>query len=310
MSYWGFRPYVSVEKRRANAMKEVKKLAGKGQPISPVQLDGRKIASTFWGKAWCDNLEAYSDFASRLPRGRTYVRNGSVVDLQIKPGSVTALVSGSELYRVTISIRPLRSATWDDVRQNCAGKIASVIELLNGRISDHVMQIVTNQSSGLFPSPTEIEMDCSCPDWAGMCKHVAATLYGVGARLDQQPELLFALRKVDHLDLVAQAAELETLQQGAVGAKQIDAESLSDVFGIELGDQPTIQTAAAPVPTGRPKRRSNSKTLLEAQSPVNPSKAVKSNKIQSASKTKRQARKQHPVKTAPPKGKSTTVRDI
>lgn len=310
MSYWGFRPYVSVEKRRANAMKEVKKLANKGQPISPVQLDGRKIASTFWGKAWCENLEAYSDFSSRLPRGRTYVRNGSVVDLQIKPGSVTALVSGSELYRVTISIKPLRSATWDDVRRNCSGKIASVIELLNGRISDHVMQIVTNQSNGLFPSPTEIEMECSCPDWAGMCKHVAATLYGVGARLDQQPELLFALRKVDHLDLVAQAAELETLPQGAVGAKQIDAENLSDVFGIELNDQPTIQTAAAPASIGRPDRRSNSKASSKSQSPMNLSKAVKSNKIQLASKAKRVARKQQPVKTAPSKGKPVTARDI
>jgi uncharacterized Zn finger protein len=296
-----------VAKRRANAMKEVKKLASKGQPISPVQLDGRKIASTFWGKAWCENLEAYSDFASRLPRGRTYVRNGSVVDLQINPGSITALVSGSELYRVKISIKPLPSATWEGVRRNCAGQIASVIELLNGRISDHVMQIVTNQSTGLFPSPKEIEMECSCPDWAGMCKHVAATLYGVGARLDQKPDLLFALRKVDHLDLVAQAAEIQSLPQGAAGAMTIDAENLSDVFGIELNDLPSTQNTDAPAPKSRPKRPSNSGASLKAHSAAKPSKSVKSAKVQLPSETKRRPRKQnHPNKAAQSKEKSAT----
>src|SRR5665213_273756 len=94
---YGFRPYVPVAERRAKAARELAKLAKKhGQASSPVRLDGRKIASTFWGKAWCDNLEAYSDYANRLPRGRTYLRNGSVIDLRIEPGKVQALVCGSE----------------------------------------------------------------------------------------------------------------------------------------------------------------------------------------------------------------------
>jgi uncharacterized Zn finger protein len=240
MSWYNFKPYVSVAKRRVNAKKQVEKLAKKGQAISPVQIDGRTIARTFWGKAWCDHLEAYSDFASRLPRGRTYVRNGSVVDLQINPGSISAMVAGSELYRVTIKIKPLHASKWSGIRESCSGKISSVIELLQGKISDHVMQIVTNRSTGLFPAPAEIEMDCSCPDWAGMCKHIAATLYGVGARLDSQPDLLFALRQVDHLDLVAQAAAIKNLGQATTGAKTINTADLGDVFGIEMNDLPQV----------------------------------------------------------------------
>src|SRR5512135_3060099 len=115
--YYGWRPYVPVAKRRARAAREMSKLAKKtGLAASPVELNGRKIASTFWGKAWCDNLEAYSDFANRLPRGRTYVRNGSVVDLQIEKGTVTAMVAGSELYEIKIQIKPPAPKTWKTIQ--------------------------------------------------------------------------------------------------------------------------------------------------------------------------------------------------
>ena len=248
MSYWGFRPYVSVAKRQANAKREVEKLKKKGQTITPVKPDGRKIAATFWGKAWCDNLEAYSDFANRLPRGRTYIRNGSVVDLQIEPGKVTALVSGSELYEIAINIKPLDKKVWECIRGQCAGQIGSLVELLQGRLSKSVMEVVTRQDGGLFPRPSEIELDCSCPDWADMCKHVAAVLYGVGTRLDQQPELLFTLRKVDHLELIA-AAGAPPVNVAATAVPTIAADDLADVFGIELDalrEQNPVD-AAAPV---------------------------------------------------------------
>ncbi len=254
MSWWSFKPYISAAQKKTNALKEIAKLTEKGQVISPVKLEGKKIAATFWGKAWCNNLEAYSDLAYRLPRGRSYLRNGSVVDLQIGPGNVTALVSGSSLYRVSINIRPLVGTIWSDIQQNCAGQIASVIELLKGGISDHVMEIVTRKSNGLFPSPDEIEMSCSCPDWAGMCKHVAAALYGVGARLDQTPEMLFALRQVDHLDLIAQAGDVTALTRETSAAKVIAAGDLADVFGIELA--PAFQSPSVkdrPL-TAKPKR--------------------------------------------------------
>jgi len=261
MAWWSYsyKPYVSVAKRRANAAKEVKKLAKKGQTISPVNLSGRAIASTFWGKAWCDNLESYSDFENRLPRGRTYVRNGSVVDLQIGEGKITAMVSGSELYQVAISIKRLQTGTWQEVCRCCAGKIASAIELLQGRLSQGVMEVVTRPKTGLFPVPAEIEMNCSCPDWAGMCKHVAAALYGVGARLDEQPELLFRLRQVDHLDLVAQAGNVEALTRGSGQEQTIAQSDLGAVFGIELD-------AATPAP--EPKASKQAKRSAAKSPPV------------------------------------------
>src|SRR5688572_26552327 len=244
--YYGFRPYVGVAERRAKAKRELAKLEKKGHKASPVVIDGRRIAATFWGTAWCDNLESYSDFENRLPRGRTYVRNGSVCDLQIEPGKVSARVCGSELYRVTIKIKPLADAVWKDVKRQCAGQIGSLVELLQGRLSKGVMEVVTRRDGGLFPKPKEIQMSCSCPDWAGMCKHVAATLYGVGARLDHEPELLFRLREVDHLELIAQAGEAPVATSATAGKKIIAADALGDVFGIDLDVAP----APAPAPAG------------------------------------------------------------
>lgn len=233
MGSWGFRPYVSVAQRRANALRKLAKLTRKGQKVCPVQTAGRMIASTFWGKAWCENLESYSDYSNRLPRGRSYVRNGSVLDLQIEPGRVTSLISGSDLYHITINIKPLTAAAWKKVKTNCGREIGSLIELLQGNLSRSVMEIVTARQHGLFPSPREIEMSCSCPDWAGMCKHLAATLYGVGNRLDHQPELLFKLRQVDHMELITQAAN-PVATQGAARKKTIASSDLAAVFGIEL----------------------------------------------------------------------------
>jgi uncharacterized Zn finger protein len=231
---WGFyAPYVPVAQRRANALREVRRLAAKGTQVSPVEIASRAIASTFWGKAWCDNLESYSDFENRLPRGRTYVRNGSVVDLQIETGKITSMVSGSSLYRIVIRIRPLAAPRWKKLKHQCGAGIGTVVELLQGRLSTSVMSVVTSRDCGLFPAPADIEMSCSCPDWAAMCKHVAATLYGVGNRLDREPQLLFKLRQVDHLELIAQAGQPAPKLKGA-GRKTIAKDQLADVFGIEL----------------------------------------------------------------------------
>jgi len=259
---FGWRPYVPVARRRANAARELAKLAKKGgQAASPVVLESRNIAGTFWGKAWCDNLEAYSDYANRLPRGRTYVRNGSVVDLQISQGKVTARVSGSSLYKIDIKIKPLAARLWKSIQSECAGKIDSLIELLQGKLSSSVMQIVTRPNRGLFPTPKEIELDCSCPDWADLCKHVAASLYGVGARLDQSPELLFLLRGVDPADLISKASAAETVRQSARagGAGAMSEVEIADVFGIELADAPT------PV---QPKGKSHESDDAKSQTPV------------------------------------------
>jgi uncharacterized Zn finger protein len=243
-NHYGFRPYVSVAERRRKASREMAKLAKKGKAIRPVQIEGRTIARSFWGKAWCDNLESYMDYANRLPRGRTYVRNGSVVHLDIRSGEIEATVSGSELYQVRISITPAAKAKWKSLCRDCSGAIGSLIELLRGRFSDHVMGIITRKETGLFPAPAEIKLNCSCPDWATMCKHVAAVLYGVGARLDENPELLFTLRSVNHEELITQAATASDLAGKTASAGPELAESeIGAVFGIELDPQ-----AAAPAP--------------------------------------------------------------
>lgn len=236
-----------VARRRANAARAVAKMAKGGREVAPVNLEGRKISRTFWGNAWCDNLESYSDFENRMPRGRTYVRNGSVVDLQICAGKVTAMVSGSELYRIEIKIKPLPEARWSHVQTECAGKIDSLIELLQGRLSAGVMQIVTDRNTGLFPAPSEISLDCSCPDWADMCKHVAASLYGVGARLDEKPELLFVLRGVDPAELISKATAAEAIDQTALpdGEGAIGETDLEEVFGIEIDSPSPVQVRQA-----------------------------------------------------------------
>lgn len=236
---WGWKPYVSVAERRRKAAREMEKLRKKGHAVSPVVITGRTIATTFWGKAWCDNLERYSDFANRLPRGRTYVRNGSVVDLQIAAGDVKAMVSGSEIYKVAVKVTPVSKARWKSICVDCAGAIDSLVELLQGRFSKGVMKRVCQQRTGLFPSPDEIKLSCSCPDWAGMCKHVAAVLYGIGARLDHQPELLFKLHEVDEKELIAKAGkELSLARNAPVAEKTLGSEDLSAIFGLEMAQTP------------------------------------------------------------------------
>jgi uncharacterized Zn finger protein len=245
MSWWSYRPYVPVAERRAKAIRKMGKLAKKGQKFSPVKIIGRKIATTFWGKAWCNNLESYSDFSNRLPRGRTYVRNGSVLDLQIEAGRVTSVVCGSEIYRIAIKIKPLNGPAWKAIRTKCGQQIGSLVELLQGKLSKDVMAIVTEPRSGLFPAPHEIEMSCSCPDWAGMCKHLAAALYGVGNRLDGQPELLFTLRQVDQMELITQAGSL-IITPAPSKRKSIAAADLADVFGIEFDESLAPERAETP----------------------------------------------------------------
>jgi uncharacterized Zn finger protein len=216
-----------------------------------VTIEGRTIARTFWGKAWCDNLERYSDYATRLPRGRTYVRNGSVVDLQIAPGQVQAAVSGSRLYRTTVTVSAVPKARWKAICADCGGAIDSLVELLQGRLSTGVMERICRQETGLFPAPAEITFSCTCPDWASMCKHVAAVLYGVGARLDVQPELLFTLRRVAANALIAKAGSGLTLPAKGVAENVLETANLSEMFGLELA----TEAAAVGAPATRTRRR-------------------------------------------------------
>ncbi|HNZ24451.1 MAG TPA: hypothetical protein PLJ27_00900 [Polyangiaceae bacterium] len=265
---YGFRPYVSVAQRRLKAEREMQKLKKKGHPVSPVVIAGRTITHTFWGKAWCDNLERYSDYSNRLPRGRAYVRNGSVVDLQIAPGEVTARVSGTRVYKVTVKVSAVPKARWTSICTDCAGAIDSLVELLQGRFSKGVMERLCRQETGLFPAPAEIEFSCSCPDWASMCKHVAAVLYGIGARLDEQPELLFTLRKVAEKDLIANAGKgLPLTKQGPSQDKILTDDGLSELFGLEMGvstDAPAVEAS----PKKAPRAHRATKSPIESTTPA------------------------------------------
>jgi uncharacterized Zn finger protein len=252
MSYFSWRPYVPVAKRQKQAQKELAQLAKRGESPAPVKIEGRKIATSFWGKSWCENLERYSDFENRLPRGRTYVRNGSVVDLKINKGEVLARVAGSELYRIKIAVAPVKPSRWKAICRDCAGTVGSLVELLQGRIAKSVMERVCSKGDGLFPAPQEIKLSCSCPDWADMCKHVAAALYGVGARLDEKPELLFVLRNVEQKELLAGAGRDLAFTRAKSGAKVIDDGDVAALFGLEMAE-PAAETSIS-VASARPKR--------------------------------------------------------
>lgn len=254
MSFYGWAPYVPVAVRRAQAQKQLEKMKKKGMKVQPVQLAGRKIAASFWGKGWCDHMESFSDYANRLPRGRTYVRNGSVCHLEIKPGRIEAIVSGSSLYNVAITITPLQDRKWHAVKRSCSGRIGSLIDLLRGKLDSGVMEIVAHRREGLFPLPGEMKFTCDCPDWADMCKHVAAVLYGVGARLDHAPEMLFTLRGVNHEELVDVSAAVADVAAAGTSRRRIAASGLADVFGIDLAEAGgTVPETPAVVPAKKSK---------------------------------------------------------
>ena len=237
-SFGEWAPYVPVATRRRKAEREMEKLRKKGAVLSPVKIRGRQIAKTFWGKAWCENLESYRDYENRLPRGRTYVRNGSVLDLQITPHGVTALVSGSKIYQVKVSIGDVAKARWKMLCADCSDAIDSLVELLQGSFSKGVMERICRQDTGLFPCPSEISFTCSCLDYASMCKHVAAALYGVGVRLDESPELLFQLRAVDETELLSDlGSALPDTGTTRDMARTLVGDDLAELFGLDMEDR-------------------------------------------------------------------------
>src|SRR5215211_442676 len=237
MGYYGWRPYVPVAEKRRQAQRKLATLKKQRQSVTPVTIEGRTIAKSFWGQSWCSNLERYSDYENRLARGRTYLRSGLVVDLQIKKGEIAAMVAGSSLYKVKIAITPVTAVRWKSICRDCAGTVDSLVELLQGRLSKGVMDRVCREGDGLFPSPEEIKLSCSCPDWTDMCKHVAAALYGVGARLDERPQLLFVLRGVDESELLAGAGpDLARSKSAPNRANVLGDSDVAALFGLEMAE--------------------------------------------------------------------------
>ena len=300
---YGWKPYVPVAARHARALRMMDKLRKQGVDIQPVEkIKGRIIARSFWGKGWCDHLDSFGDYSNRLPRGRTYVRNGSVCHLAITKGSTEAIVSGSELYTVNITIAPLAQAKWKSLKQQCTGKIGSLLELLQGRLSDEIMDVVTHRKKGLFPLPGEITYECNCPDWAGMCKHIAAVIYGIGARLDERPELLFLLRGVDHEELIdadAATAEITGGKSRRSRRRSLADDALEDVFGVELEDTPNAPQPRRPKTT-KPHTRKTAKKKTTAKKAVVPKKRA----------AKRTAKKRPSAKKAAPATRKPTRKKL
>jgi uncharacterized Zn finger protein len=293
-SFGGWAPYVPVAARRRKAEREMQKLRKRGALVSPVKIEGRQIARTFWGKAWCDNLEGYRDYENRLPRGRTYVRNGSVVDLQIAPREVTAMVSGSKIYKVKVSIGDLAKARWKTLCADCSGGIDSLVELLQGRFSKGVMERICRQDTGLFPRPSEISFTCSCLDYASMCKHVAAALYGVGARLDESPELLFRLRAVDETELLSDlGSALPDTRTTRDMARTLVGDDLAELFGLDMEDR-KVSASSRPTDAAStgPRKKTRQSVVANPAVASAPAAEAKANPAKSAQEKKSDPDKQ------------------
>lgn len=237
--YWDT-PYYeqpNTKELKRNAEESKKKEKKKGNVLEPVVVQGRNIVKNWWGKAWCNNLEQYADYESRLDRGKRYVRTGAVIDLKIQRGKILARVQGSRKvpYKVEIRISPLSEEKCQNIIRQCGRKIENMEELLNGNFPEEMQELFQGKG-GLFPTPSEISFNCSCPDWALMCKHVAATLYGVGARLDVNPLLFFELRGIDigHFIDVTIANRVESMlaNEGKPSNRIMEDEDLTALFGV------------------------------------------------------------------------------
>lgn len=239
MSFYNqFPEYVPVAEKKAKAKKKLEKLKKKNPNIAPIVIEGNLIARTWWGKAWNKNLEIYADYSNRISRGRSYVRNGAVLDLQIKQGVVKALVQGSDRkpYEIKITIEPLSNKNMDSILELCNHKIDNLTELVDGKFPKELEGIFTLKGEGLFPIKKEITFSCSCFDWADMCKHVTAALFGIGARLDEDPMLFFKLRNIDFELLLKKTVEqkMQSLLENAdkKSDRVLDDKDVSDLFGV------------------------------------------------------------------------------
>lgn len=238
MSYYSNYKYESVADKKANALKKLKKLKKKNPDTLPVLIEGRTIANNWWGKSWNKNLESYADYKNRISRGKSYLKQNSVLDLQIDQGEIRAIINGSKskMYDVRIDIDELSDEKWQEILNVCQHKINSLESLIEGKFPKELELLFTDKSFGLFPSPSEIHFDCTCPDWASMCKHVAASLYGIGARLDEDPLLFFKLRGLDVNYLIKKSVEdkLSSMLKhaGSKTSRTISTDKISDIFGL------------------------------------------------------------------------------
>ncbi len=307
MDYWGgYAPYVSVGEKRAKAQRKLKQLQKKNPDIKPIVIEGSSIAKSWWSKSWNSNLERYADYSNRIGRGRSYVRHGAVLDLKINPGEVNALVQGSSStpYSITVKISKIKKDVWGDIKTACEGKLESLSGLLMGKFSKDLVELFTKEGVGLFPSPKEIKFDCSCPDWASMCKHVAATLYGIGARLDDDPNMFFELRKADVKALISETVKGKSkklIEKANKKSSPVIADAdLSSVFGIEFDDEPAEKKKGA----------TKAKSSKKIAKPTTKNTTKKKTATKKAAALKKSAKETPPAKKAAKKSSPKKLKTV
>lgn len=252
---WGYPEYVPVAEKKRRAIQKLAELQKKNSAIRPVIIQGTALVRSWWGKAWNTNLERYADYHNRIGRGKSYVRHGAVLDLQIEKGSIAALVQGSRAkpYKISVHVKTLQPRVWQEIKAACGGRLESLQDLAAGVLPRGLGDIFLSKDTGLFPSPKEISFKCSCPDWASMCKHIAATLYGIGARLDDDPMLFFTLRDVDVQELVRHTVTEQTdkllKKAGKKSGRVLEHANLSELFGIDF--DPAGMAPALPGPVAK-----------------------------------------------------------
>jgi uncharacterized Zn finger protein len=226
----------SVKDLRQRAAFFAKKLGDEGVRLTPVKSAKKSISSSFWGQAWNRNLNHYSMFANQLAPGRTFLRNGAVIDLCVEKGTIRGLVAAQSLCEVAVKARPVDTARWARLVERCSGSVRSLTDLMSGKLPEETLAAITDESAGLFPEPEEITFSCSCPDWTDVCVHVAAVLYGFSLRLDEEPALLFTLRSTDPADLISSATDKFVSDVAAVSDPMVESDmhQLEDLFGIDL----------------------------------------------------------------------------
>ncbi len=270
---WGYSQYpkyVTVAEKKARAEKKLQQLKKKTPGIRPVVIVGSTLARSWWAKTWNRSLERYADYRNRIDRGKSYVRHGAVLDLKITSGKVRALVMGSasKPYEVVVDILPMKKNNWQELQNHCQGHLKSLQDLLAGKFPQALAEVFFTEGKGLFPGPRDIKFQCSCPDWASMCKHVAATLYGIGARFDEDPSLFFTLRGLDTGDLIAGAVKDRTEEllkrTKKKSAKIIDDSDLSNIFGIDMDEKPDF----AALRKETLKKRPTAKTIAHPLAPL------------------------------------------
>ncbi len=234
---------------REDGLQQIERLRHRGElfEVVPAPASVRKVATTFWGQAWCRHLEGLELYAQRLQRGRAYLRQGRVFNLRVEPGRIAAVVAGAAVYETVVQIKPLPAETWEAIVEACGGRVGSLLDLLAGRLSEEVLRVMTAPESGIFPGPDEIRFVCSCPDDADLCKHSAAVLYALGPALDARPELLFTLRQVDQNRLMGQASrQLAAEWDADRDAGQLEDLSLGTLFGIDLQEEDSRPSGPIP----------------------------------------------------------------